>query len=328
MSRRSTLSLTQPPRVTVEISVYHFFRILQYPLLVPYKPEPTPAEFAEELGFEYPPVADIEELMALDARFALTVFAARTFDDMQSDWVHWHTQPWSKPNRYMGTNHVARTFGLPNRLINDIVAGRQWIPFDLLVLLLRHPESRRDLTGVLMANDLLYKTEPPKNKWFHESFPEGIPSVTLFYEEVQKMPVRQQFDELTRLGESIRDLIRLAADMESSIVSHRDDDGRAKYSAGTARWLEVDRHLNAPVGDEPSSPVHGKTFRAKVRAVIDDEPFRAADIHDRLHAARIHYTPSDKVNKTLWALVDRGELQMKDGIYYRPRQGLANGPQD
>lgn len=292
---------------------------------MPYKPEPTPAEYAASLGMEYPPYLTVDELMQIDNRFALTAFAAWTFRYMGDEWVQWHSGDHRrKPNRYLGTNHVSRTFEIPNRLVNDIVAGRRWITFDLLFTLMRHPETRRDMTGVLSGNDLLYMTEPPKNKWFHESFPEGIPSVTLFYEEVQKMPVRQQQNELTRLGESIRDLIRLAADMEMSIVAHEDDDGRARFPAGTARWLEVDRHLNAPVGRAATSPASGRTFRAKVRAVIDDEPFRAADIHDRLHAARINYSPSDKVNKALWALVDRGELEMRDGIYYRPRPGLAD----
>jgi hypothetical protein len=199
------------------------------------------------------------------------------------------------PLAYIPVHQVAAMLDVPPADLNAYRGGRRYLRTEHLLKFMGQHRFGEQLFEYAASRNLLYKSAA--FSWGDDfgAFEEIGQSRKVFLREVKTMKIEHQEEQLRRLSSSIRDLVRLAVDVEGEVV-------RAGGRATPFHFNEIERALSRQAGERPVESLRdGRPFWKKVLSLVTEEPVRTADIHKALHEAEVSYDKAH-VSKVLHKL--------------------------
>jgi len=216
------------------------------------------------------------------------------------------------PLAYIPFHQVADILEVPPADLNDYRSGRRYLRTEHLLKFMGQHRFGEQLFEYAASRNLLYKSAA--FSWGNDfgAFEEIEQSRKVFLREVKTMKIEHQEEQLRRLSSSIRDLVRLAVDVEGEVV-------RAGGRATPFHFTEIERALSRQAGERPVQSLRDdRPFWKKVLSLVTEEPIRTADIHKALREADVSYDKAH-VSKVLHKLSTGPKPQigkLSRAVYY------------
>lgn len=199
------------------------------------------------------------------------------------------------PLAYIPFHEIAADLDVPPGDLNDYKSGRRYLRTAHLLQFLGHHRFGEQLFDYAVERNLLYKSAAFSWGSDFGAFGKIEESRKVFLKEVKTMKIEHQEEQLRRLSSSIRDLVRLAVDVEGEIV-------RAGGRGTPFHFNEIDRALSRRAGEHPTPNLRDdRPFWRKVLSLVTEEPVRTSDIHQALREADVTYDKAH-VSKVLHKL--------------------------
>jgi len=216
------------------------------------------------------------------------------------------------PLAYIPFHQVAAMLEVPSADLNAYKGGRRYLRTEHLLQFMGQHRFGEQLFEYAASRNLLYKSAA--FSWGGEfgAFEEIEQSRKVFLREVKTMKIEHQEEQLRRLSSSIRDLVRLAVDVEGEVV-------RAGGRATPFHFAEIERALSRQAGERLVQSLRDdRPFWKKVLSLVTEEPVRTADIHKALREADVSYDKAH-VSKVLHKLSTGPKPQigkLSRAVYY------------